>query len=326
MAAPRTGAARRTAAYPAERGVWTRSRRVQHCVASRHLRNRPKVGVNADAAILGSSRPIGFCRLVDGRRVHDQPVHPRLHDERERANGRMAAGALGSDGVRGLGPASAEAVHPATAAARDEHASDRSSSCDPLSLVQVRPSPSGLTLRGTVVAVRRTGRVVETYDIGVADNHNFFADGVLIHNCQHLAADSCTHLHNVVQPTLSIGLTAAPFRVDRMRLCYQKIIKDAGIHQLIQLGYLAKYWLYVVPRWTPRPELVVPAGPVLAPRQKPGFFEKPGFCARRAAPAGQTREASEELKHVAGGRPSLAAASARRPCRLIAHTSGSRSL
>jgi superfamily II DNA or RNA helicase len=75
---------------------------------------------------------------------------------------------------------------------------------------------------------------------------------ILCDESHHSAADSCAHLFNVIKPTLSLGLTATPFRVDRMRLCFQKVIKDAGIHQLIQLGYLARYWLYVVPKWTPQ--------------------------------------------------------------------------
>ena len=88
-----------------------------------------------------------------------------------------------------------------------------------------------------------------TYDIGVANNHNFFADGILIHNCQHDAASSMAHLHNVIQSRYILGLTATPFRTDRVKLCFDKVVKDAGIHQLIQDGYLSQYDHYTVPKW-----------------------------------------------------------------------------
>jgi superfamily II DNA or RNA helicase len=74
---------------------------------------------------------------------------------------------------------------------------------------------------------------------------------LVIDEAQHDAASSCAHLHNLIKPDYVLGLTATPFRTDRMKLCFTKTIKDAGIHQLIQDGYLSKYHHYSVPRWTP---------------------------------------------------------------------------
>jgi superfamily II DNA or RNA helicase len=116
-------------------------------------------------------------------------------------------------------------------------------------VVQVREIPADALVRGTVVSVRRTGEFVETYDIGVARNHNFFADGILIHNCQHDAASSMAHLHNVIQPKWTLGLSATPFRCDRVKLCFDRVVKDAGIHQLIQDGYLSEFDHYTIPGW-----------------------------------------------------------------------------
>jgi len=124
----------------------------------------------------------------------------------------------------------------------------KSSHFDTASLVQGQ-TPAGALVRGAFVTVRRTGRFVETYDIGVARNHNFFADGILIHNCQHDAASSCAHLHNVIKPKWILGLSATPFRTDRVKLCFDKIVKDAGIHQLIQAAYLSSFDHYTVPNW-----------------------------------------------------------------------------
>ena len=116
-------------------------------------------------------------------------------------------------------------------------------------MVQVREIPAEALVRGTVISVRKTGRFVPTFDIGVEGNHNFFADGILIHNCHHDSASSCTHLHNLIKPKWILGLTATPFRTDRVKLCFDKVVKDAGIHQLIQDNYLSKFDHYTIPSW-----------------------------------------------------------------------------
>jgi hypothetical protein len=59
-----------------------------------------------------------------------------------------------------------------------------------------------------------------------------------------------THLHNILEPTKILGLTATPFRTDRVKLCFDKIVKDAGIHQLIQDGYLSPYRHFSLPEWS----------------------------------------------------------------------------
>lgn len=73
-----------------------------------------------------------------------------------------------------------------------------------------------------------------------------------IDEAQHDAANSCSHLHNIIQPDFVLGMTATPFRTDSMKLCFSKVIKDAGIHQLIQDGYLSKYHHYTIPDWSPK--------------------------------------------------------------------------
>jgi superfamily II DNA or RNA helicase len=74
---------------------------------------------------------------------------------------------------------------------------------------------------------------------------------MVVDEAQHDAASSMSHLHNIIEPDLVLGMTATPFRTDRMKLCFQKVIKDCGIHQLIQDGYLAPYRHYTIPKWTP---------------------------------------------------------------------------
>lgn len=74
---------------------------------------------------------------------------------------------------------------------------------------------------------------------------------MVVDEAQHDAASSMAHLHNEVEPDYILGLSATPFRTDRVKLCFDKVIKDAGIHQLIQDGFLSEYHHYTIPAWTP---------------------------------------------------------------------------
>ena len=77
-------------------------------------------------------------------------------------------------------------------------------------------------------------------------------DMLVVDEAQHDAATSMANLHCMIQPKVILGLTATPFRTDRVRLCFDKVIKDCGIHQLIQDGYLSRYHHYTVPQYTPQ--------------------------------------------------------------------------
>jgi len=76
-------------------------------------------------------------------------------------------------------------------------------------------------------------------------------DMLVVDEAQHDAAGSMAHLHNVVRPRFILGLSATPFRADRVKLCFDTVIKDAGIHRLIQDGYLSPFHHYTIPRYTP---------------------------------------------------------------------------
>jgi intein/homing endonuclease len=67
------------------------------------------------------------------------------------------------------------------------------------------------------------------YDFSVDDDkwQTFVASGFLVHN------------------------TATPFRTDRVKLAYEKIIRDCGVRFLIEEGYLAPFSQYVIPEWSP---------------------------------------------------------------------------
>ena len=76
-------------------------------------------------------------------------------------------------------------------------------------------------------------------------------DLLVVDEAQHDAASSMANLHQIVKPRFILGLSATPFRSDRVKLCFDAVIKDAGIQTLIQDGYLSTYHHYTIPRHTP---------------------------------------------------------------------------
>jgi superfamily II DNA or RNA helicase len=76
-------------------------------------------------------------------------------------------------------------------------------------------------------------------------------DLLIVDEAQHDAAHSMAHLHQRIRPRFILGLSATPFRADRVKLCFDTVLKDAGIQTLIQDGYLSPYHHYTIPRHTP---------------------------------------------------------------------------
>ncbi|MGY8767995.1 MAG: DEAD/DEAH box helicase [Pirellulales bacterium] len=86
--------------------------------------------------------------------------------------------------------------------------------------------------------------------ISMFDKNPPKVDMVIVDEAQHDAAMSMANLHCMVRPQYILGLTATPFRSDRVKLCFDKVIQDAGIHQLIQDGYLSRFHHYTIPEYT----------------------------------------------------------------------------
>lgn len=76
-------------------------------------------------------------------------------------------------------------------------------------------------------------------------------DMLIVDEAQHDAAMSMANLHCTIRPQYILGLTATPFRGDRVKLCFDHVIRDVGIHQLIQDGYLSQYHHYTMEEYTP---------------------------------------------------------------------------
>lgn len=76
-------------------------------------------------------------------------------------------------------------------------------------------------------------------------------DLLVVDEAQHDGASSMAYLHQRVRPRFILGLSATPYRSDRVKLCFDSVIKDAGIATLIQDGYLSPYHHYTLPSYGP---------------------------------------------------------------------------
>lgn len=76
-------------------------------------------------------------------------------------------------------------------------------------------------------------------------------DLLVVDEAQHDAAASMASLHGALKPKKILGLSATPFRTDRLKLCFDQVVKDANIQSLIRGGYLSPYRHFTLPDYTP---------------------------------------------------------------------------
>ena len=89
------------------------------------------------------------------------------------------------------------------------------------------------------------------YDITVENTHCFFANGLLVHNCQHVASPTCQTISDYsVSARYRFGVSATPFRDQNddilIDACFGKQIADISASFLIERGYLVKPDIYFV--------------------------------------------------------------------------------
>ncbi len=77
-------------------------------------------------------------------------------------------------------------------------------------------------------------------------------DFMVTDECQHDAANICATMHKTAGAKFALGMTATPFRTDRIKLSYERVISDCGIRYLIEQGYLTNFHQYVLPEYTPK--------------------------------------------------------------------------
>lgn len=74
---------------------------------------------------------------------------------------------------------------------------------------------------------------------------------LMIDEAQHDAAATMAHMHDMLRPDMVLGCTATPYRTDNVKLCFDRVIRDCGIHQLIMDGYLSQYHHFTVKNYGP---------------------------------------------------------------------------
>ncbi len=77
------------------------------------------------------------------------------------------------------------------------------------------------------------------------------ADITVVDEAQHDATASCIHIHNISGSRFILGLSATPYRTDTLKLAFKRVVRDAGIHRLIQEGWLCPYRHWALEEWTP---------------------------------------------------------------------------
>ncbi|QDT13372.1 DEAD/DEAH box helicase [Planctomycetes bacterium K23_9] len=92
---------------------------------------------------------------------------------------------------------------------------------------------------------------LQMHPISMFDKNPPDVDLLVVDEAQHDAATSMANLHSQIRPTWTLGLSATPYRTDRIKLCFDQVIRDAGIASLIADGYLSHYHHYTIPEHTP---------------------------------------------------------------------------
>jgi len=106
--------------------------------------------------------------------------------------------------------------------------------------------------------LRQAARENAKFDLGVElvmismfDRRPPNVDVLIIDEAHHDGAMSMATLHGVIDPSIVLGLTATPYRRDRVKLCFEKVIRSCSIQRLVDDGYLSRYRHFTIPCWAP---------------------------------------------------------------------------
>lgn len=106
----------------------------------------------------------------------------------------------------------------------------------------VYPKTQGIYREVSIVSIEEAGEA-DVYDISVEGNHNYFANGILVHNCHHGSAASYRRIFDYFKrnPALKIlGVTATPDRSDKEALgqIFDRVSFKYEISDGIEHGWL----------------------------------------------------------------------------------------
>lgn len=91
------------------------------------------------------------------------------------------------------------------------------------------------------------------YDLTVADNHNYFVNGFLVHNCHHAVAGQWRQITDANPKAKLLGLSATPERLDGKGLgvnaggVYETMVLGPSVKELIRDGYLSAPRVFAPP-------------------------------------------------------------------------------
>ena len=92
------------------------------------------------------------------------------------------------------------------------------------------------------------------YDISVKNNHNFFANNILVSNCHHIGSDTFVNISKWAKDAYyRIGVSATPWREDGADLLLEASLNkkndenNISASKLIELGYLVPCTIYFIP-------------------------------------------------------------------------------
>jgi len=91
------------------------------------------------------------------------------------------------------------------------------------------------------------------YNLEVEGNNNYFANGVLVHNCHHTSAGSWNKIITHYPQALLLGVTATPCRLDGQGLgkehggFYDTLVCGPSMKDLISRGYLSPPRIFAPP-------------------------------------------------------------------------------
>lgn len=112
---------------------------------------------------------------------------------------------------------------------------------------------SKIQKRGSSKQFERLYRQGYVYDLTVADNHNYFVNGFLVHNCHHAVAGQWRNVTDRNPNAFLLGLTATPERLDGKGLgiesggVYEKLVLGPSVKSLIERGYLSQPRVFAPP-------------------------------------------------------------------------------
>lgn len=120
------------------------------------------------------------------------------------------------------------------------------------------------------------------YNIEVEGNHNYFVDGILVHNCHHGAAATWTRVLKQYPSARRLGLTATPERADGKPLgdLFDCLVTGPSVRELTDAGHLVECIVFP-PAGGTRLSKAIALDPVAAYQQNGNNERAIVFCISR---------------------------------------------